>query len=151
MFGKLARWLRMLSHDELYYKSVDDAKLLMLAKSEKRIILTRDLGLYQKAKKNSLKAHFFKETTVAKNLAELAKEFDIILEIDLNTSRCPKCNSEISAISKLELIGLIPEETSGNYNNYWKCETCSQIYWQGAHWKRIKETLEESKNYLQNF
>ncbi len=39
--GKLARWLRILGFDTLYFRSNGLAKLIVLALQEKRIIITR--------------------------------------------------------------------------------------------------------------
>jgi uncharacterized protein with PIN domain len=137
MLGKLTRWLRMLGHDVNYFRSTDDKKLVEMTKSEKRVLLTRDRKLYQQA------------TDEAEKLADLAKRFNFKLEIDLSVSRCPKCNTRIKAVSKEMVVDQIPESTSIYYNNFWKCPGCNQVYWQGAHWKRIDKTLEEAKSKLE--
>ncbi len=148
MLGKLTRWLRMLGHDVDYYRAADDKKLIELAKSEKRVLLTRDLELYQQAVTRGLEAVFVEATDEAEELADLAKRFGFKLEIDLSASRCPKCNGMIRAVSKDVVIDQLPEATSTHYDNFWKCPGCGQVYWQGAHWKRIEETLEEANSKL---
>ncbi len=45
MVGKLARWLRVLGVDVIYDTSLDDHQLVALARSENRILLTRDRPL----------------------------------------------------------------------------------------------------------
>jgi len=149
MLGKLTRWLRMLGHDVNYFRSADDEKLVEMAKSEKRILLTRDCKLYQQAVNRGLEAVLVEETDEAGKLAVLAKRFGFKLEIDLSVSRCPKCNAGISAVSKEVVVDQIPEATSVYYNDFWKCLGCGQVYWQGAHWKRIERTLEEAKSKLE--
>jgi len=148
MLGKLTRWLRMLGHDVNYFRSADDKKLVEMAKSEKRVLLTRDLKLYQQAVTRGLEAVLVEATDEAEKLADLAKRFNFKLEIDLSVSRCPKCNARIKAVSKEMVVDQIPESTSIYYNNFWKCPGCNQVYWQGAHWKRIDKTLEEAKSKL---
>jgi len=148
MLGKLTRWLRMLGHDVHYYRSTDDKKLVEMAKTEKRILLTRDLKLYQQAVTRGVEAILVEATDEAEKLADLANRFNFKLEIDLSVSRCPKCNTTIKAVSKETVITQIPEATSTYYNDFWKCPECGQVYWQGAHWKRIEKTLKEAKDKL---
>ena len=121
MLGKLTRWLRMLGHDVNYYRSTDDKKLIELAKSEKRALLTRDLKLYQQAVTQGVEAILVEATDEAEKLADLANRFNFKLEIDLSVSRCPKCNTTIKAVSKETVMQQIPEATSTYYNDFWKC------------------------------
>lgn len=148
MLGKLTRWLRILGHDVHYYKSRDDKELVEMAKSEKRVLLTRDHKLYHQALTQRIEAVLVEARDRAEKLADLAKQFNIKLEVDLSVSRCPKCNTPIKAVSKEAVLNKIPEATSIYYNHFWKCPGCGQIYWQGAHWKRIEKTLEEAKRKL---
>ena len=148
MLGKLTRWLRILGHDVNYFRSADDKKLIEMAKSEKRVLLTRDLKLYQQAVTRGLEAVLVEATDEARKLADLAQRFGFILEIDLSVSRCPKCNARIESVSKEVVVDQIPKATSIYYDDFWKCPRCGQIYWQGAHWKKIEKTLEEAKSRL---
>ncbi len=45
MLGRLARWLRLLGYDSVYFIHTADAELVRLARADGRIILTRDHGL----------------------------------------------------------------------------------------------------------
>jgi uncharacterized protein with PIN domain len=44
MLGRLAKWLRLVGYDTLYWRG-DDARLVHLALAEKRLLLTRDSHL----------------------------------------------------------------------------------------------------------
>ncbi len=149
MLGKLTRWLRILGHDVEYLKSDDDKKLIEKAKSEERILLTRDLKLYQQAIMHGIGAVLVNASTQSEKIADLARRFGFNIEIDVRVSRCPKCNTRIKHISKEMIIDEVPETTSTYYSEFWKCPCCRQVYWQGAHWKRIKETLKEAKKALE--
>jgi len=148
MLGKLTRWLRMLGHDVEYHRATDDKKLIALAKSEKRVLLTRDLKLYQQAVARGVGAVLVEGKDEAEKLADLANCFDFRLEVDLSVSRCPKCNTMIEAVPKEAVVSQVPEATSTYYSDFWKCPGCGQVYWQGAHWKRIEKTLEEANSRL---
>jgi uncharacterized protein with PIN domain len=148
MLGKLTRWLRMLGHDVTYFRSADDEKLVELAESEKRVLLTRDHKLHQQAVTRGVEVVLVEAADEAGKLADLARRFGFKLEIDLSVSRCPKCNAEIRAVSKEVVADQIPEATSIYYDDFWLCLGCGKVYWQGAHWKQIEKTLEEAKSEL---
>ena len=46
--GKLARWLRMMGYDTLYFKNIDDSELVRIALRENRVILTRDTQIMKR-------------------------------------------------------------------------------------------------------
>jgi uncharacterized protein with PIN domain len=145
MLGKLARWLRMLGQDVKYSNQSEDAELIAIAEKDHRILLTRDWELYHHAAAKGIDAFYVKGRTEAEKLAELTARFDFSLTIDLTRSRCPRCNTRIQLTPKEQLAGKVEENTYRYYDEFWKCPKCEQIYWQGAHWKGIQATLEETK------
>jgi uncharacterized protein with PIN domain len=150
MLGKLTRWLRMLGQDVEYFKSLNDEQLIKTAKAENRVLLTRDLKLYQLARKRGVDTTLVKGAMEAEKLAGLARRFEFKLEIDVAVSRCPKCNSSIRAVSKEKILDSVPEATSTYYDEFWECPGCGQVYWRGSHWKRIEKTLKEARQALKS-
>ncbi|MEM3725366.1 MAG: Mut7-C RNAse domain-containing protein [Candidatus Bathyarchaeia archaeon] len=148
MLGKLTRWLRMLGHNVKYSNKLDDAQLIAIAKKERRVLLTRDLELYQQATAKGVDAFYLNGATEEERLAELAKRFNIKLDIDMTTSRCPKCNARVKPVSKDNVRDKVEKSTFSYYNDFWECSKCGQVYWQGAHWTRIRKTLEAAKENL---
>ena len=145
MLGKLTRWLRMLGQDVKYSNQSEDAELIAMAKKEHRILLTRDLELYQHAAAKGIDAFYVEGRTEAEKIAELAERFDFSLTIDLRRSRCPRCNTKIRLTPKEKVADKVEKNTFTYYDEFWKCPKCGHIYWQGAHWKGILATLEEAK------
>ena len=45
MLGRLARWLRLIGYDTLYYPHIEDSLILRIAREEDRTLLTRDTRL----------------------------------------------------------------------------------------------------------
>lgn len=148
MLGKLARWLRMLGFDVKYSNMLEDNELSAIAKEEKRILLTKDLELYKRATAKGVKAFYVTGETGQARLSELAKRFGISLVIDMNKSRCPKCNTKLQVTLKEKLSGRVEENTCAHYSDFWRCPRCGQIYWQGAHWKNINSTLKTVKEKM---
>ncbi|MGB9914491.1 MAG: Mut7-C RNAse domain-containing protein [Candidatus Bathyarchaeales archaeon] len=145
MLGKLARWLRMLGQDVKYSNHFEDDELVAIAKKERRVLLTRDMELYQRAIAKGLDAFYVEGQTEAARLSALAKRFDIPLEIDMARSRCPKCNAKIQPVPKESLVDKVEKNTFLHYDEFWECPNCGSVYWQGAHWSRIRATLEEAR------
>jgi uncharacterized protein with PIN domain len=138
----------MLGHDVTYSNTLNDVELIVMAKKERRILLTKDLELYQRATAKGIDAFYVEGRTEAERLAELAKRFDISLVIDLKNSRCPRCNTKLRSTPKEKLAGKVEKNTFAYYDDFWKCPKCGHIYWQGAHWGRIRATLDEAEANL---
>jgi uncharacterized protein with PIN domain len=131
-----------------YSSKLDDAQLIAIAKTERRILLTRDLELYKQATAKGVDVFYLEGKTEAERLADLAKRFHIILDIDMATSRCTKCNVVVKSIPKENITEKVEKNTFSHYEHFWECPKCGQIYWQGAHWTKIRKTLETAKEKL---
>lgn len=131
-----------------YSNRLDDAQLIMIAEKERRTLLTRDLELYQRATAKGIDTLCLAGKTEAEKLAELARRFDIKLDIEMTASRCPKCNTRVKTTPKEKVADKVEKSTFAHYDEFWECVKCGQIYWQGAHWKRISKTLEKAKEIL---
>ncbi len=148
MLGKLARWLRMMGHDVKYSNDIGDPDLLSIAKEEKRVLLTRDFALYQRAIANGLDTFYVEGTTEVERLSELAHRFNLQLNIDLENSHCPKCNTKLQSVPKKDIENKVEKNTLVHYDVFWRCLKCEAVYWQGGHWTKIRETLEKAKEKL---
>ena len=56
MLGNIARKLRLLGYDSQYFSDIDDEKLIESAIKEKRIIISKDVELINKAKKLGIRS-----------------------------------------------------------------------------------------------
>ena len=148
MLGKLTRWLRMLGHDVIYMGSTDDNELIQKAKKENRILLTRDVTLYQRTIAKGAESFLLESPNQITNLTQTARRFRFPLEINPDRSRCPKCNTNIKSVDKTVAEGKVPEKTLLHYDHFWRCPNCGQFYWRGAHWKEIEKTLPEAERTL---
>jgi uncharacterized protein len=145
MLGKLARWLRMLGQNVLYSTKLSDNELLTLAKAECRVLLTRDFELYKRAVSRGLEGFYVEGKQESNQLAEVTKRYGLALEIDMDKSHCPICNTKLEAATKEQLKDKLEPNTYRYYDRFWRCPNCGQVYWQGAHWKQITETLSQAE------
>ena len=125
MLGKLGRWLRLFGYDTKIASDIlSDDEVLELAKKDRRFLLTRDKDLYRKAK-GVVRAHYFKARGAHKELREIVKTLKLKPEFPKKT-RCSICNG---ALKKKDSL--------------WICSKCSQTYWKGSHWARIRKVIKE--------
>ncbi len=147
MLGGLARWLRMLGYDTEYDSKTSDNDLLKTARSEDRILLTRDEELYTRAQARALPSLLIKGEHESERLGFLAKELQLSLDINMAATRCPECGVELGKVSKTEIASLVPPASLKLYDEYWKCKnpSCGKVYWVGSHWTQIHATLEKAR------
>ena len=143
--GKLAKYLRLFGFDTFYRKDYDDNEIIRLALSDKRIILTRDIDLL----KNKLVTHGYwvRSQIPMKQLNEVIQRFDLKNEFRVFT-RCIECNGLIDQVSKQEILPRLLPMTRRYYRKFFKCNECDRIYWQGSHYKRMKEYVKDLMNEL---
>ena len=151
MYQRLARRLRVLGYDTVIGPVIPDESYLVIADTEKRILLSRDEELNRNATKLGIKAFNIDAPSLEERLVNLHNLVGIELTIpDDLVSRCSVCNSEIKTISKEDIDDKIPEETKKHYNQFWICknEECQQIYWKGSHWEKIAKSVEKCKRII---
>lgn len=151
MLGKLTRWLRILGQDVAYSTKLEDDCLITVSKREKRVLLTRDLELFKRATAKGIDAFYVDGKTGEEKLARLAERFGFNLDVDMTKSRCPKCNANIRPIPKMEITERVEKNTLNHYGEFWRCPKCGQIYWQGAHWSRINQTLGKARAHMTEY
>ncbi|MEM0293521.1 MAG: DUF5615 family PIN-like protein [Saccharolobus sp.] len=126
MLGKVARWLRIMGYDVTYSNKLEDWKILKIAETENRIIITRDRGLYIRSLKRNLRSILlYPNSNIISDLAYIAYKTKIDLSVNINATRCTQCNSILKKISE----------------NRWVCPRCNKEYWKGRHWKTIEEVI----------
>jgi len=140
MNGDIARWLRIIGFDCLYFTGDNlDNKLLEIAESENRILLTSDRELYQRAIRRYIGAVY---TSGENTEIKLRKIFNIL---NLNTYvnslkyRCPVCNTVLVQRESRELD--LPAHIKNNHKTVYVCEKCGKVYWKGSHWAKIRDTF----------
>jgi uncharacterized protein with PIN domain len=144
MLGKLSRWLRLFGYDTLEIKKqeTEDDTLLALAEKDERILVSRDRALVRKAIKRGIRTYPVKSPEIMEQLREMQEEFGISIEPQLN--RCTLCNSVIRKVKpeKMEIVrakDYVYPDRLGEGTEFWLCDNCGQVYWQGKHCENIME------------
>jgi len=136
--GKLAKYLRMIGFDTLYENNYTDPFIIETSISERRIILTRDLGIL----KNKQVAHgyYIRSTNPKEQLKEVIERFDLRKNIQAIT-RCMECNGTIKVVEKEKIIDQLKPKTKKYFNEFFQCTTCKKVYWEGSHYHRMIERI----------
>jgi uncharacterized protein with PIN domain len=137
--GKLAKFLRLMGIDTLYFPHIEDDSLLQLAKNEDRTILTRDRCLSQR--KNA--PVFFLEPKETQAQLKLLIDLYKLREHPASFSRCIVCNTPLQTIDKEKIIERLPEKVKKYFNYFEYCPKCDRIYWRGDHYRRMKKYLDQ--------
>ncbi len=138
-FGKLAKYLRFMGLDTLYFAHIDDNDLIALAKKEARVILTRDRALYERDKEDCV---LLKELKIDKQLQEVCRRFDLQHFIRYS-SRCIVCNQPLTVVKKEEIEESLPPKVIQCFSYFEQCEKCGRLYWHGDHYKRMKTFIKK--------
>lgn len=138
MVRRLARLLRTIGYDVRYEPSIQDNELAEVARSESRIILTRDTSFAGRFP--SVPIMVFDEDNPWLQFREVVRRYNLDVEKYLFT-RCTLCNGEIAPIAKQDAAGLVPAKTYEVVDEYYRCSLCRKIYWEGSHTRRIRESL----------
>lgn len=137
MLGSLAKWLRILGYDTLYFPNLDDDELAYRAMAEDRVLLTRDQEL---ARRRGIKALLIKSASLEEQILQVFKELK--LETNNCFSRCPVCNEPLKSVEKGSVREKVPLYVFQTYEQFSLCPGCHRVYWRGSHWQRMKELLD---------
>jgi len=140
MLQRAGRWLRAAGYDVLIAKpGQSDRELITLARSEGRLLLTRDKGLVEYHD-----ADDFVVLLEANELRELLGEIGERLVIDWLKrpfSRCMECNTPLIPAPS-EVRTRVPPESLREGETLLYCPHCDKPYWNGSHVKRMRRLLE---------
>jgi len=139
--GKLARKLRVLGFDALYWGGGNLEEAIKVAVSEGRILLTRSRQIKEKAKG-------FRVLTVEGNdpreqIREVVDRLRLQPEAEHFFNRCLLCNEVLAAMPKEAVEGRVPDFIYKMYESFHFCPRCQRIYWPGTHFQRMKKEFEE--------
>jgi len=137
--GKLAKYLRIMGIDTLFFPHIEDDDLIIIANDEDRIIITRDRDLSQRKNAPTL----FLEPTDTKAQLKTLIDYYELKEHPVPFRRCIVCNTPLQVIEKEKIIDRLPEKVKKYFDYFEYCPTCDRIYWQGDHYKHMMEFLEE--------
>jgi len=139
--GKLARLLRLLGFDTGYNNAFAATQVLEIARSEHRILLSRN-GAY--AKQVSIHSLHIKSEDPEIQLQQVVQYF-ILVDQFRPFSRCLVCNGLLKSVPKKSISGNLQQNSAKYFDAFWQCESCGRIYWKGSHYERMLRLFEKMK------
>lgn len=140
MLGRLARYLRLIGYDVSYPPACPDARLIGIARGEKRVLLTRDRGILEQesALKGRPEVVEITSVEVLDQIAQLAEEGWISRIL---APRCALCNTPLFEPSVDEARHLLPPYVLATQCSLLCCDSCNIILWKGSHWKHFRRSI----------
>ena len=145
MLGKLAKELRMLGYDTIYYRGENAYPLIKLAREEDRVILTRNTKLIPKRPEDRIIRVM--EDKPPLQLRELIQKKVISLNEKNLFSRCLLCNILLDEIPREEAEGKVPDFIFYQQKEFFRCPQCLRIYWQGSHQDHMQKKSKLRSGY----
>ncbi|MEJ2767408.1 Mut7-C RNAse domain-containing protein [Mycetohabitans sp. B46] len=138
--GRLARLLRMAGFDTLYNNRIDDRDVERIAAQERRIVLTRDREL--------LKRRGIEHGCYVRALDPLEQLREVATRLSLHARAqpwrlCLHCNAPLRQVDKADVLARVPPSVRERCDRFATCDVCGRIYWEGSHWKRMSELMDE--------
>lgn len=148
MLGRLARWLRALGRDVVHDEALDDRQLADLARSEGRLLLTRDGRLCAEQQLPAASCRLVESRKPAAQLRELAGPLGLFRPgwRDGLFTRCLVCNTPLEAADHGDVVDALPAEVRADVRvrsaGLRRCPACQRVYWEGSHTRRMRRWLE---------
>ena len=142
--GKLAKWLRVMGYDTLFFNGSNDSRMIATALAEERVILTRDTQIMQRrvVTKGQLKAILIKSDRPELQMHQVIETLNLDCQFRPFTI-CLECNQTLVVRSKEQVKDLVPPYVFRTQSQYMECPTCHRIYWRGTHWQAMTERLKQ--------
>jgi len=153
MVGSLAKWLRMLGFDTLYFRHIDDNELIRVALQERRIVLTRDRDLAKG--RGAGRSILIESENLPEQLRQVLRVLiapESLLDVAMpdgglpltlvpSRPRCPRCNGALAEKPREAISGDVPEHVVRSHQTFFQCGPCGKVYWEGSHKRLIDKTI----------
>jgi uncharacterized protein with PIN domain len=143
MLGKLAKWLKILGFDALFFSKIEDEELMALARKDRRILLTKDTGLIQHAK--DVETLFVESEKWQDQVKQVIDHFDL-REMVAPHTRCIDCNVELNNLPKKNAKNLVSAFVFDKADSFALCPNCGRVFWRGTHFKDMEAKIQEILN-----
>ncbi len=146
--GKLARWLRMMGYDSLFFDGSDDSHMVAQALAEDRVILTRDSAIMKRRVVNSgrIRAILINSEESEQQMRQVMDTLELKRQLRPFTL-CLECNQPLVERKWEEVKERVPPYVYKTQSQYMECPACHRIYWRGTHWEAMIKKLEKFSDF----
>jgi len=149
MLGNIAKKLRLFGYDSEYSSDINDNDLIMRAKNENRILITKDTLLSKIAQKEKISVIQVTKNTEMEQLVQIFKILKLgEIVVNGNNARCTECNGELKTTDKDIILNQVPKGVIEKIDEFWKCTNCNKVYWEGTHIEKLQKFVVELNGKL---
>jgi uncharacterized protein with PIN domain len=134
--GTLTRRLRLVGVDSAYSNDAGDDELVAQANEQKRVLLTQDRGLLRR--RSLWLGGYVRGARPDQQLRDVLERFAPPLA---PWTICTACNGRLSAVPKSQVEHALQPGTRRTYDSFARCPACGQVYWRGAHSRRLEAVV----------
>jgi uncharacterized protein with PIN domain len=138
MLGKLAKWLRLAGYDAEFWREGSDDELIVAAREQNRLILTKDRGL---AGRRGVRALLIHADDLDAQIREARAALEQTGPAPESYTRCAECNGVLVALPHSEAEDLVPPYVWHTQREFRRCKGCGRVYWKGTHWPSVQGRL----------
>jgi len=140
MLGRLAKWLRIFGFDVVYFRSIQDEKLMGISKAPGHILLTRDTGVIKRSDIGPyllITSDFLRE-----QLSQVFESLDLCVHSDTFLTRCLSCNQPLEPVGCEHAQGRVPDFVFLSYRRFSRCTGCGKFFWAGTHQREMQKMMQ---------
>ncbi len=137
--GKLARQLRALGVDVVYWGGGKLEEAAKAASNENRVLLTRSRKI--KGTEGRIQVLVLEADDPQEQTREVLGKFRLQPESAQIFSRCLICNEILLSISRSEVEGRVPDFIYQTYDCFHLCPRCRRVYWPGTHLRKMEKEV----------
>lgn len=137
--ARLARLLRMLGFDTLWWRQARDDDLVGSAEAEERVLLTRDRALA--SREDVTRALWVWPATPGAQVAAVLDRLDLYAQVRPFT-RCMICNGQVTPVPKETVAGRVPAGALREHGEFFDCAACGRVYWKGSHYRNMRAWID---------
>lgn len=142
--GKLAKWLRTLGYDTLFFDPIEDGELVARALKDDRVVLSRDTQLSRFKLKLDERFVLIKSDKPLEQVKQVLSHLHLRPDENLLFSRCLVCNELLEKVEKEEIKERLYPYVYQTQDKFVRCLKCDRIYWSATHVNRMREKLSET-------
>jgi uncharacterized protein with PIN domain len=145
MCHPLVSWLRIFDYDTIgaleIGPSITDSELIEKGLDGRRILVTRDRELSERAFKKGVTVVLIEGNRVLEHLRQVVDFTGV--DPTPKSNRCTVCNGRLTIAGKRDITDEIAMRVANEGREIWLCLDCGQHYWKGSQWASIERTSRE--------
>jgi uncharacterized protein with PIN domain len=145
--GRLARWLRLLGFDCIFFDREKKKDLVIESLREDRAILTRDSRL---SRFSGVRMVHIDSDFVEEQLEQVIKSLHLKIDKTHMFSRCVECNTVTEPIPKDKVKSKVPPHVYKTQKDFMHCSGCGKIYLRFPHTFKVLPRHKQGYGYTES-